>query len=64
MMGQKVYVTPELEAAAHRMAAASSGYDEFYMSARHGMVSYLGVKKDGEEGFFSLIRGEWTEVER
>ena len=64
MVGMRAHVTPELEAAAHRMAAASSGYDEFYMCARHGVVSYIGVKKDGEDGFFSLINGEWTEVER
>lgn len=64
MVGTKIGVPAELEAAVHRMAAASSGYDEFYMSAKNGVVNYFGVKKDGEEGFFSLIRGEWTEVER
>lgn len=60
----KMLITPELEAMAHRMAVRASDYEDFYMCAKDGVLQYVGVTKDGEKGFYSLIRGEWTEVEQ
>ena len=62
MVAKRTIVTPELEAAAHRMAAASARYEGFYMKARNGVLSYLGVERDGVESMYSLIGGEWCEI--
>ena len=54
-MVDRMKLTPELEAAAHRCAMASQGLSEFYMCARNGVLQYVGVESD----MYSLIRGEW-----
>ncbi len=56
-------LTPELEAAAHRCAATSMRCKRFYMSATNGHLDYISVEKDNIEHFYSLINGEWTEVD-
>lgn len=62
-MVNRSILTHELEAAAHRCAAVASGCEQFYMCARNGAVQYIGITKDGQEHFYTLINGEWTEAE-
>ena len=62
-MVDRSILTHELEAAAHRCAAMSTSFERFYVGAAHGAVQYIAVTKDGQEHFYSLINGEWTESE-
>lgn len=60
-MVNRTLFTPELEAAAHRCAVASSRCHRFSMSATDGVLDYAVVNDGATDTLLTLINGEWHE---